>query len=100
MESTKKGKMMVKICGKMVDKNISPIILMKSGGKKGSNKAIMSWMKEWTALKDQKEMEAYKYLIQQTCLRKCSSEISISMMCKLAPGFSAWAREPLIFKLP
>ena len=99
MEPTKKGKMMVKISGKMVDKNVSPIILLKSGGKKGCNKIVSMWMKNWTTINDSKEMEAYKKLIQQTCLRKCSSEIAVSMIFKLAPGFSAWAREPLLPKL-
>ena len=63
-ESTKKGKMMVRISGKMVDKNVSPIILLKTGGKKGCDKIVSLWMKNWTTLTDTKEMDAYKKLIQ------------------------------------
>lgn len=98
-ESTKSGKMMVKISEKIVNKNMSPIIILKSGGKKGCDKIVMNWMKTWTTLTKEKEMEAYKSLIRQTCLRKSSSEISINMIYKIAPGFcSAWAREPLLPK--
>ena len=63
-EPTKKGKMMVRISGKMVDKNVSPIILLKTGGKKGCDKIVSLWMKNWTTLTDTKEMDAYKKLIQ------------------------------------
>lgn len=52
MESTKKGKMMVKICGKMQEKHISPIIFMKVGGKKGCSKIADRWMKTWSTLSD------------------------------------------------
>lgn len=98
-ESTKTGKIAVRICGKMVDKNISPIVLMKGAGKKGSDKMLRSYIRNWTSLECPKEMDAYKRLVQQTCMRKSSSEISICMICRLAPGFSAWAREPLLYNI-
>lgn len=52
MEESKKGKMMIKLAGQMNNKNVSPIIFLKAGGKKGCNKIAESWMKNWTALKD------------------------------------------------
>lgn len=63
METTKKGKAAVKLCGKMVDKNISPIVFIRAGGKKGSNKVIMSWMRDWTTLDNDGEMKAFTQLI-------------------------------------
>ena len=99
-ESTRSGKALVKILSKMVDKNMSPMIAIKGGGKKGSSKVIDHWMNTWTTMSDKQEMAAYKSLIQQTVCRKDSSEISINMICRLAPGFSAWARDPLIHYIP
>ena len=51
-EPTRKGKLMVKIQGKMVDKNVSPISILRTVGKKGRDKIITSWMRNWTTLTD------------------------------------------------
>ena len=66
---------------------------------RGSNTLLHSYLRNWTNL-DEQEIKSYKILVSQTCLKKASSENSITMTCKLAPGFSAYAREPLVYKLP